>query len=166
MQSLSTPNWDFLGNGSKIQEARKADPDGRYELLKGYFPWPDNTFDGVMSNWVFLDIGSVEELDAAAMEIYRVMKPRGLFVMLMNNEEYIGKRTSTYQNSEPGKTYNPRDEIIVTYFENGNESIETCIKSFRKPIRFSSAIGIWRPDLNLRYSFRSFGRSIINGLKE
>ncbi len=130
MQSLSTPNWDFLGNGSKIQEARKADPDGRYELLKGYFPWPDNTFDAVMSNWVFLDMGSVEELDAAAREIYRVMKPMGLFVMLMNNEEYIGTRTSTYQNGEPGKTYNPCDEIIVSYFKNGNESIETCIKSF------------------------------------
>nr|QNO54311.1 hypothetical protein MAAFGJEL_00003 [Methanosarcinales archaeon ANME-1 ERB7] len=99
-------------------------------MLKGYFPWPDNTFDGVMSNWVFLDMGSVEELDAAAREIYRVMKPMGLFVMLMNNEEYIGKRTSTYQNGEPGKTYNPCDEIIVTYFKNGNESIETCIKSF------------------------------------
>ncbi len=55
MQSLSTPNWDFLGNGSKIQEAR--------------------------------------------------------------NEEYIGTSTSTYQNGEPGKTYNPCDEIIVTYFK-------------------------------------------------
>ena len=68
MQSLSTPNWDFLGIGSKIQEAR--------------------------------------------------------------NEEHIGTRTSTYQNREPGKTYNPRDEIIVAYFKNGNDSIETCIKSF------------------------------------
>ena len=111
-------------SGNMIQEARRADPDGRYELLKGDFPWPDNTFDGVMSNWVFLDIGSVEEMDAAAREIYRVMKPRGLFVMLVNNEEYIGKRTSTYQNGEPGKTDNPGDEIIVTYFKNENESIE------------------------------------------
>ncbi len=72
MQSLSTPIWDFLGNGSKIQEARKA--------------------------------------------------------------EYIGTSTSTYQNGEPGKTYNPSDEIIVTYFKNGNESIETSIKSFIIPI--------------------------------
>ncbi|MGB3460083.1 MAG: hypothetical protein WBB08_12505 [Halobacteriota archaeon] len=46
---------------AQIQEAGKADPDGRYELLTADFPWPDNTFDGVMSNWVFLDIGSVEE---------------------------------------------------------------------------------------------------------
>jgi len=43
---------------------------------------------------------------------------------------------------------------------------KTCIKSSRIPIRFSSAIGIWGPDLDLRYSFRSFGRSFINGLKE
>ena len=68
MQSLSTPNWDVLGNGSNIQEAR--------------------------------------------------------------NEEYIRTSTSTYQNGEPSKTYNPCDEIIVTYFKNGNESIETSIKSF------------------------------------
>ncbi|MEA2051466.1 MAG: hypothetical protein U9O90_01395 [Euryarchaeota archaeon] len=68
MQSLSTPNWDVLGNSSKIQEAR--------------------------------------------------------------NDEDIGTSTSTYQNGEPGKTYNPCDEIIVTYFKKGNESIETSIKSF------------------------------------
>lgn len=62
---------------SMIREAREADPDGRYELLAGDFPWADNTFDGVMSNWVFLDIGSVEEMDVAAREIYRVLKPGG-----------------------------------------------------------------------------------------
>jgi len=35
------------------------------------------------------------------------------------------------------------------------------IQSSRMPIRFSSAIGISAPDLDLRYSFRSFGRSFI-----
>ncbi|NQE55066.1 hypothetical protein C5S29_15935 [ANME-1 cluster archaeon GoMg3.2] len=35
------------------------------------------------------------------------------------------------------------------------------IKSSRMPILFSSAIGISGPDLDLRYSFRSFGRSFI-----
>ncbi len=107
-----------------IQEARKADTDGRYELLKGDFSWPDNIFDGVMSNWVFVDIGSIEEMDTAVREIYRVLKQGGPFVMLVNNEEYIGKRTTTYQNGIPGKTYNPGDEIMVTYFKNGNESME------------------------------------------
>jgi trans-aconitate methyltransferase len=49
-----------------IQEARKAEPDGRYELLTGDFPWSDDTLDGAMSNWVFVDIGSVEEMDTEA----------------------------------------------------------------------------------------------------
>ena len=115
-----------------IQEARKADPDGRYELLTGDFPWPDDTLDGAMSNWVFVDIGSLEEMDTAAREIYRVLKPGGPFVMLVNNEEYIGKRTSTYQNGKPGKTYNPSDEIMVTYFIKENESIE--FKDYYWPI--------------------------------
>ncbi len=35
------------------------------------------------------------------------------------------------------------------------------IKSSRVPILFSSAIGISGPDLDLRYSFRSFERSFI-----
>ena len=35
------------------------------------------------------------------------------------------------------------------------------IKSSRMPICFSSAIGISGPDLDLRYSFHSFGRSFI-----
>ncbi len=109
---------------SMIREAVKADTYGRYELLTGDFPWPDNTFDGVMSNWVFLDIGSVEEMDVAARQIHRVLKPRGPFVMLVNNEEYVGKRTSTYQNGELGKTYDPGDEIIVTYFKNENDSTQ------------------------------------------
>ena len=111
-------------SGNMIQGARKVDPDGRYELLIGDFPWQDNIFDGVMSNWVFVDIGSVEEMDTATREIYRVLKPEGPFVMLVNNEVYIGKRTSTYQTGEHGKTYNLGDEIMVTYFKNGNECME------------------------------------------
>jgi len=35
------------------------------------------------------------------------------------------------------------------------------IKSSGMPIRFSSAFGISAPDLDLRYSFRRFGRSFI-----
>jgi len=85
-----------------------------------------------MSNWVFVDIGSVEEMDTAAREIYRVLKPGGPFVMLVNNEEDIGKRTSTYQNGKPGKTYNPGDEIMVTYFIKENECIE--FKDYYWPI--------------------------------
>ena len=107
-----------------IREARKADPDGRYELLTDYFPCLDNTFDGIMSNWVFVDIGTIDEMNKAALEIYRVLKPKGPFVMLVNNEEYIGKRTSTGQNGSVGKTYKPGDEIMVTYSKEENESIE------------------------------------------
>nr|QNO55082.1 hypothetical protein PBMGCBEP_00016 [Methanosarcinales archaeon ANME-1 ERB7] len=36
-----------------------------------------------------------------------------------------------------------------------------AIKSSRVPIHFSSAIGISGPDLDLGYSLRSFGRSVI-----
>ena len=107
-----------------IQEAKEADTDGRYELLTAVFPWPDSTFDGVMSNWVFLDIGSIEEMGTAAREIYRVLKPQRSFVMLVNNEEYIGKRTSTYQNGKPSIMYKPGDYITVTYFKNESESVE------------------------------------------
>jgi hypothetical protein len=77
-----------------------------------------------MSNWVFLDIGSVGEMDTAAREIYRVLKQGRPFVILVNNEEYIGKRTSTYQNGKLGKIYDPGDDIIVTYFKSEIESIE------------------------------------------
>jgi len=125
---------------SMIREAMKADTYGRYELLTGDFPWPDNTFDGVMSNWVFLDIGSVEEMDVAAREIYRVLKPGGPFVMLVNNEEYVGKRTSTYQNGQPDKTYSPGDDILVTYFKNGEQRIQ--FKDYFWPTEtYSSVMG-------------------------
>jgi ubiquinone/menaquinone biosynthesis C-methylase UbiE len=107
-----------------IQEAKRADPDGQYKLLEENFPWSDNIFDGIMSNWVFLCIGTMKEMDKAAREIYRVMNSNGLFVMLVNNEKYIGKKASTYQNGKANKTYNPGDEIIVTYFKNEKEIIE------------------------------------------
>jgi len=123
---------------STIWEAMKADTYGRYELLTGHFPWPANTFDGVMSNWVFLDIGSVEEMDVAAREIYRVLKPGGLFVMLVNNEEYVGKRTSTYQNGQPDKTYRPGDDILVTYFRNGEQRIQ--FKDYFWPTKTCSSV--------------------------
>jgi ubiquinone/menaquinone biosynthesis C-methylase UbiE len=125
---------------SMIREAVQADTYGRYELLVGDFPWPDNTFDGVMSNWVFPDIGSVAQMDIAAREIYRVLRPGGPFVMLVNNEEYVGKRTSTYQNGQPDKTYGPGDDILVTYFKNGEQRIQ--FKDYFWPTEtYSSVIG-------------------------
>ena len=38
-------------------------------MLTGDFPWQDNTFDGVMSNGVFLDIGSVEEIKSLQSKV-------------------------------------------------------------------------------------------------
>jgi hypothetical protein len=55
--SAEVPGIDLSDN--MIQEVRKADPDGRYELLTEDILWPDSTLDGAMSNWVFVDIGSV-----------------------------------------------------------------------------------------------------------
>ena len=107
-----------------LQEAIRKDPGGIYHLLRGNFPWPEETFDGVMSNWVFLDIGSTEEMETAANEIYRVLKSGGPFVMLLNNEAYIGKKTSTYQNGMKDVTYLPGDEILVQYFKNSDEVVE------------------------------------------
>ena len=107
-----------------ICEARKADPHGRYDLLAGDFPWPDSSLDGVMSNWVFVNIGTVEEMDTAAREIHRVLRPGGPFVMLVNNQEWVGRRASTYQNGKLGQTYCPGDEIVVTYFKSEDECIE------------------------------------------
>jgi ubiquinone/menaquinone biosynthesis C-methylase UbiE len=101
-----------------IDKAKKNDPTGTYELLKenGKFPWENSTFDAVMSNWVFVNIGSTKEMTTATKEIYRVLKPEGVFVMLVNNPSYIGKRTTTYQNGEPNRRYKPGEEITVKYF--------------------------------------------------
>ena len=63
-------------------------------------------------------------MNKAALEIYRVLKPKGPFVMLVNIEEYIGKRNSSCQNGKVGKTYKPCDEIMVTYSKEEYECIE------------------------------------------
>jgi SAM-dependent methyltransferase len=107
-----------------INEARKNDPTGKYILVDEHYKIPLNVqLDCSMANWVLVSICSLELMTMALKEVYGLLKKDGIFVALVNNEDFVGKRSQTWRNGEAGKVYNSGDEIISTFFKDGSEDI-------------------------------------------
>ena len=71
-----------------LTEARLADPDGAYHRIdSGALPFGDATFDMAFSSFVFFEMSSKDQMVAAATEIKRVLKPGGVFILLIGAEE-------------------------------------------------------------------------------
>jgi SAM-dependent methyltransferase len=70
-----------------LEAARALDPGGDYRRLDGArIPLPDGSVDLAFSSLVFFEIPSVAGMTEAAAEIRRVLKPGGVFVLLIGAE--------------------------------------------------------------------------------
>ena len=79
-------------NQSMIDQAKKlTDPKLEFIKIKNDIPLPDNTFDAAIAAHVFVEVGSVEEMKQISSEVYRVLKPGGVFVIITNNSKAIGQ---------------------------------------------------------------------------
>ena len=67
------------------------------------------------------------------------LKKNGIFVALVNNEEFVGIRSQTWRNGEAGKIYKSWDKIISTFLKNGNEDI-TMLNYFWTKEDYSAAL--------------------------
>lgn len=65
----------------------------------------DNSIDGAMTCYVFINTASEERIHQIMKEIYRVLKPQSPFVILDTNPDSTGIEFSTFRNGIPGKSY-------------------------------------------------------------
>lgn len=53
-----------------------------FVLIDNYIPLPDNSMDGAISTSVFVELRTLEQMQRVCADIARVLKPRGLFVIM------------------------------------------------------------------------------------
>ena len=72
-----------------LVQARKADPDGQYELVEnGVLPFAQASFDLVFSSYVVLELSSKLALENLLHESVRVLKDGGHMVVITNTPEF------------------------------------------------------------------------------
>lgn len=70
-----------------LAEARAADPEGAYHRIEdGRLPFNGATFDMAFSSFVFFEMSSIKQMTETARTIRRVLKPGGVFILLIGAE--------------------------------------------------------------------------------
>ncbi|MGD9658153.1 MAG: class I SAM-dependent methyltransferase, partial [Methylocystis sp.] len=77
-----------------IIEARRSDPDGAYRLIEpnAPLPFPDETFELLISSWVIVEICEMRRLLNFVMEAARVLSPAGRAFIVANTPEFYAGR--------------------------------------------------------------------------
>lgn len=71
-----------------LKQAIAKNPDYHYlQIQSGILPVPDHSYDFVFSSLVLFDIASKDEIAAVFREIYRILKPEGVFIAVTGSEE-------------------------------------------------------------------------------
>jgi len=85
----------MLHEASKIQDIT-------FKLIQSaQLPFPDNSFDIVFSSFVLFEISSKGELTDVFNEIYRVLKPGGIFISVTGTEELYRRNWLTVDSNFP-----------------------------------------------------------------
>lgn len=84
-------------NKSMIDQAKKI-LEERLEFITidKEIPFEKNTFDVALSAHVFVEVSSIKEMRQIISEVYRVLKSRGVFVIITNNSKAIGRDYQSY----------------------------------------------------------------------
>ncbi|NNB94889.1 methyltransferase domain-containing protein [Corallococcus exiguus] len=101
----------------EIARAKRLHPLIDYRLIDGTLAGvvEDNSVDGAMTCYVFINIGDEKHIRHIIREVYRVLKPGGAYAILDTNPDTTGVQFSTFRNGEPGRQYrhgDPREVLL------------------------------------------------------
>src|SRR3989344_7691852 len=84
-------------NQSMIDQTKKIQNE-KLEFVKvdSTLPFEENTFDGALAAHVFVEVISLDEMKQVSSEVFRVLKPGGIFVIITNNSKSIGMNYLSY----------------------------------------------------------------------
>lgn len=86
----------------------------RFEQIHGpNLPFPDNSFEAVISCFLFINIPERRELVRITTEVMRVLKPGGSYYILDTHPQTTGVDYPTYRNGEHGISYQDGDNRPV-----------------------------------------------------
>ncbi|NBJ70715.1 MULTISPECIES: class I SAM-dependent methyltransferase [Clostridia] len=90
-----------------IATKKRHHPNINYHLIKNNHLsfLEDNSVGGAMACYVFINTEKKEQILKIMKEIYRVLRPGSLFVILDTNPDSTGIEFSTFQNGVKGKKY-------------------------------------------------------------
>jgi ubiquinone/menaquinone biosynthesis C-methylase UbiE len=85
-QGLDVTGVDI--SDAMLAQARGADSGGSYTKIdSARLPFPDDSFDMAFSSLVFFEIPTIAGMTEVAAEIRRVLRPGGVFILLIGAEE-------------------------------------------------------------------------------
>lgn len=75
-------------NESMVDEAKKENINkAEFHLIKDTFPLADASIDIAFSSWVFMEMDNINDIQKAMLEIARVVKTKGRFVLVVATPE-------------------------------------------------------------------------------
>jgi ubiquinone/menaquinone biosynthesis C-methylase UbiE len=105
---------------------KRADPLISYHLIDSprLTFLPDRSVDAAMSCYVFINIGSLDQIRPIAAEVYRVLRPGGRYAILDTNPDTTGVQFSTFRSGDPGRAYSAGERRRVLLTRPGGEPLE------------------------------------------
>lgn len=74
---------------------------------------PNNSVAAAMSNFVFVCVPELRQLQELVVETHRVLRPGGRFAILNAHPEHVGVGFDSFQIGQPGARYSPGDPMPV-----------------------------------------------------
>jgi SAM-dependent methyltransferase len=94
LQSLGLRTVGLDISEAMLDEARRADPDGRYVSYPAdtEFPFLDGRFHVILSTWAVLEVATLDALRHLIHESSRVLHPEGAMFVATNTPEFYAHR--------------------------------------------------------------------------
>ncbi|KAA1192166.1 class I SAM-dependent methyltransferase [Photorhabdus heterorhabditis] len=84
-----------------------------HQIREGVLNFNDNTFDAAICCYVFINNSKKSDLLKIAREVYRTLKPGGIFYVLDTNPDSTGIKFSSFMSGDPNKKYSDGDSKSV-----------------------------------------------------
>ncbi len=143
-QGLTVTGVDI--SDAMLETARELDPDGTYvKIAAGVLPFAAACFDMAFSSLVFFEIPTIAEMTATAAEIARVLRPGGVFILLIGAEELYAHEWAT---------------VKVDYPENRDCRSGDAVRVFLSEVGLELTDYYWT-DADYRQVFADAGLSVV-----
>lgn len=113
---LKSLGFNVMGvdaNKDMIESAKDKDPCGNYDhITSAKILVKDSSFDLAFSSWVLMEVASKKELLNIAKEIERILRPGGVFILILCNESTYNSDWLT-QNTEFPENKNLESGSVV-----------------------------------------------------
>jgi SAM-dependent methyltransferase len=116
LQSLGLRTVGLDISEAMLEEARRADPEGRYVSYPAgaEFPFLDNRFGVVLSTWAVLEVATLDALRHLVSESSRVLHPDGAMFVATNTPEFYAHRWVSCEIDFPENRRPLRSGQVVT----------------------------------------------------